>query len=261
MADSADDLLGGYATSTLTKEEQKQLFAAALENQELFDRLVDEDALREAFDDSNTRASVLSALKESPRRSFLWSLVSLQAGAVAAVMLTAGLGVIVYRQYNSLPAPSEPQSGAVAVSTPPTPGSRQAGVVPSRLETWLESAPAAASDSVFRPVFSATPSDVSPKGVTKSRADVLTGTVFVADRAGQMAIFTVSDSGGIERVSDWQPVDVGDSQSLPASVPSAVREVRVVIVDRDVTTGTDADVIAALDAGRGAVYALQLPPD
>ena len=32
-------LLGGYATGTLTAEEQQALFAAALEDQELFDAL------------------------------------------------------------------------------------------------------------------------------------------------------------------------------------------------------------------------------
>ena len=35
-------LLGGYATGTLTTEEQQALFAAALEDQELFDSLARE---------------------------------------------------------------------------------------------------------------------------------------------------------------------------------------------------------------------------
>ena len=41
-------LLGGYATGTLTPEEQQALFSAALEDQELFDALAREQSLRDA---------------------------------------------------------------------------------------------------------------------------------------------------------------------------------------------------------------------
>jgi len=40
--DEVQKLLGGYATGTLTPEEQQALFAAALEDQELFDALAHE---------------------------------------------------------------------------------------------------------------------------------------------------------------------------------------------------------------------------
>ena len=39
-------LLGGYATGTLTPDEQQALFEAALNDQELFDALAGEEALR-----------------------------------------------------------------------------------------------------------------------------------------------------------------------------------------------------------------------
>ena len=44
-------LLGGYATDTLSEAERRALFEAALEDQELFDALAKEQALREVFED------------------------------------------------------------------------------------------------------------------------------------------------------------------------------------------------------------------
>ena len=45
--EEARKLLGGYATGTLTEAEQAALFAMALEDQELFDELSREQALRD----------------------------------------------------------------------------------------------------------------------------------------------------------------------------------------------------------------------
>ena len=55
-------LLGGYATGTLTPEEQQALFAAALDDQELFDALAREQSLRDLLRDPAAKARVLSAL-------------------------------------------------------------------------------------------------------------------------------------------------------------------------------------------------------
>src|ERR1019366_6497011 len=55
-------LLGGYATGTLTAEERQALFAAALEDQELFDALAREQSLRDLLRDPAARAQLLAAL-------------------------------------------------------------------------------------------------------------------------------------------------------------------------------------------------------
>jgi len=55
-------LLGGYATGTLTPEEQEALFAAALDDQELFDALAREQSLRDLLRDPAAKAQVLAAL-------------------------------------------------------------------------------------------------------------------------------------------------------------------------------------------------------
>src|SRR5262245_55381915 len=55
-------LLGGYATDTLTDREQQLLSTAALHNQELFNALADEQALREFLADPASRRQLLRAL-------------------------------------------------------------------------------------------------------------------------------------------------------------------------------------------------------
>lgn len=66
--DDIQKLLGGYATGTLTPEEQEALFAAALDDQELFDELAREQALRDLLRDPAAKAQVLAALDEVPPR-------------------------------------------------------------------------------------------------------------------------------------------------------------------------------------------------
>ena len=57
-------LLGGYATGTLTAAERDLLFAAALEDQTLFDTLANEEALRALLDDPAVRGELLATLDE-----------------------------------------------------------------------------------------------------------------------------------------------------------------------------------------------------
>jgi hypothetical protein len=86
-------LLGGYATGTLTPEEQQALFEAALHDQELFDALAKEQPLRDLLRDPAARAHVLAAIEEQPRpwwkRAHRWVL----AGAAAAACLAVAAGV------------------------------------------------------------------------------------------------------------------------------------------------------------------------
>src|SRR5664279_5602051 len=57
-------LLGGYASGTLSAEEKRVLFAAALEDQALFDELGDEQSLKDVFDDPESRGYLREALEE-----------------------------------------------------------------------------------------------------------------------------------------------------------------------------------------------------
>jgi hypothetical protein len=85
-------LLGGYATGTLTAQEQEALFAAALEDQELFDALAKEQALRDLLRDPAARAHVLASLDERRLpwwRAHRWTL----AGATVACCLAMVVGI------------------------------------------------------------------------------------------------------------------------------------------------------------------------
>ncbi len=96
-----EKLLGGYATGTLTDQERRALFDAALADQALFDALAGEEALREVLDDPRCRRQIEQALREQPaglleraagmiRRPRAWAL----AGTLAA---TAAIAFVVVR--------------------------------------------------------------------------------------------------------------------------------------------------------------------
>ncbi len=90
-------LAGGYAAGILTPEERRALFQAALEDQELFNELAREQALKELLDDPAVRRRLLAAIESSPsrwawlaamlRRPAVWS----AAGALAMAVLAAAL--------------------------------------------------------------------------------------------------------------------------------------------------------------------------
>lgn len=73
MTDDVRNLLGGYATGTLTEDEKRVLFEAALHDDTVFAALADEQALKELLDDSAVRAQLLQAA-EDPRFSVMGSL-------------------------------------------------------------------------------------------------------------------------------------------------------------------------------------------
>ncbi|MCW5981691.1 MAG: hypothetical protein KIT09_26640 [Bryobacteraceae bacterium] len=98
--DQAKELLGGYATGTLTEAERKALFEAALSDQSLFDALAEEDALRLALEDRSYRIELASMLE--PKRSPWWRRPAnlAWAGSMAAV---AVVGIVAYQAYQPLP--------------------------------------------------------------------------------------------------------------------------------------------------------------
>jgi len=65
MSKSWEQILGGYASDTLTEEEKRQLFEAALHDQTLFDTLADEEALKALLADPSARQQILASLQAS----------------------------------------------------------------------------------------------------------------------------------------------------------------------------------------------------
>ena len=100
-------LLGGYAAGNLTPEEEQALFAAALEDQELFDSLAREQSLRDVLRDPGARAELLAAL-DRPATGLaafrLWLLRPMVARlATCGVAMIALVGV--WRTFRT-PAPT-----------------------------------------------------------------------------------------------------------------------------------------------------------
>lgn len=89
-------LVSGYATNSLTDTERKALFEAALDDQELFDILQREQAVKDVLDDPVSRRQVREALEVNPLPAtpswwVRWSTWGFATAALAAVL---GVAVI-----------------------------------------------------------------------------------------------------------------------------------------------------------------------
>jgi hypothetical protein len=124
-------LLGGYATDSLTEGERAALFEAALDDQELFDALQNEDALRELLADPVTRAQIQQTLERGGRGpSWVprgWLMGGFGLAAAAAIVIA----VFVW--------PRQPQQQTVARQIVNAP--RQ--MAENRVEPKIEASPAA----------------------------------------------------------------------------------------------------------------------
>ena len=145
-------LLGGYATGTLTPEEQRTLFEAALEDQELFDALAREQSLRDLLRDPAAKAQLLAALDDEPitwrQRAARWMWG--HAVGLAAVACFVTVGGYVARQAHFTPprvvlVATEPTTVEVSGSQPP------AEPAPPRRTFDLESAKKAAAPTPEMP--------------------------------------------------------------------------------------------------------------
>jgi len=109
MPDDIRDLLGRYAAGSLTADEQKRLFDAALDDQDLFEQLAREQDLKLLLDAPGARDRIIRAL-EPPKRRVPWIL------ALAPVAILSALLVLFLMH----PTP-KPQQIAVVVKPPAPP--------------------------------------------------------------------------------------------------------------------------------------------
>ncbi|MEI9976347.1 MAG: carboxypeptidase-like regulatory domain-containing protein [Ignavibacteriota bacterium] len=232
--DDIQKLLGGYATGTLTPDEQRALYEAALTDQELFDALAREEALREVLSDPASRAQLLAAIDDVPEAWYRrwWRPM--------VVMGTAALLIVALAIYTRPPQGTQlakvelpkfrPPSAAPAVPLlPPPPELRQAQ--PKLKELRIPLPPPKAVPPPPLPVIAAAP---APPPVTLDglapRFDVGAN----APRAQAPAVgarllpqSTVELSG---RVTD----------ASGATVPAAQVEVKSLATGEKVKTSTDA---------------------
>ncbi|HXC17697.1 MAG TPA: hypothetical protein VNV60_09675 [Holophagaceae bacterium] len=113
----AEQLLGGYATGTLSDEERKVLFAAALEDQTLFDALADEEALRDLLADAGTRMRLLALLEEPARKPAVpfWRRPA-SLGLAASILAAVGVGLVL--RHGPAPEASDVHAPALSEEQP-----------------------------------------------------------------------------------------------------------------------------------------------
>ncbi|MGA2743018.1 MAG: hypothetical protein ABSG65_36980 [Bryobacteraceae bacterium] len=160
--DEIQKLLGGYASDTLSEAERRVLFEAALEDQELFDGLAKEQALRDVLQDSSARRQLLAAL--GPARVPFWWLRKPAVLAMASGLALLIFATLLVRQTRHAPHREAMVADAITPEPPvtipppaPTPRkaaeSRAVGRNPTRLapSPIARSAPAPAPSPPFVP--------------------------------------------------------------------------------------------------------------
>jgi hypothetical protein len=89
-----EKLLGGHAAGTLTAVEREALFAAALQDQQLFEALAREEPLRELLQDPAARGQLLATLAEAPEP---WYYRRVHPALIFAATAVIVLGVVVIK--------------------------------------------------------------------------------------------------------------------------------------------------------------------
>src|SRR5713101_1489408 len=128
-----EKLLGGFAADTLTPEEKQTLYTAALKDQQLFNALADEQALKELLSDPDVRRRLVASLEQKSASGADDSLSWLDwfrrpaglafAGGLAAAALAVVLGVRIYqdslRQAAQSVATEDAKSASLPAPIPP----------------------------------------------------------------------------------------------------------------------------------------------
>ncbi len=247
MATDPRSLVGGHATGSLSADERRELYRAALEDQALFDTLADEEALRELVEDPAMRQRLRAAVAgdEPARRGFAWFLASDWLPAAAALLLAAALVPLAARLFEQRgPAGG---TGIVRVAEPDPDAA-----APASAAEWAASVDRPLTDEGRLAVAAAAPKDFEPLGT--SRRSVLR---LRPDRAGRVMAVGIDARGDVEKLyppgdAEWEDVeaDVPITIALPESASRFV-EFRLVIVARGADVG---DLPARLGQGTAVVY-------
>lgn len=146
--DDIQKLLGGYATDTLSEAERRALFEAALEDQELFDTLAKEQALREMLQDASARQQLIAALgpvhELFAARVWRWlrqPAALAMAGGLAVLLIVGGLTL---RWIKPAARPAAIVADAVAPQGEASPPASQTTVAPGPARRKMFHPPAAA---------------------------------------------------------------------------------------------------------------------
>jgi hypothetical protein len=124
MREESKRLLAGYATGSLSDAERKALFDAALEDQDVFDELAREQALKELIDLPGAKPRLIAALGPERRKSTgaraVWAMAAMIAIGIGAA------GVKYLHDHRTEPAPVQ-----IAALPTPVPAAVPAPVLPA----------------------------------------------------------------------------------------------------------------------------------
>lgn len=153
MNHELEKLLGGFAADTLTPEEKQRLYAAALQDQQLFNALADEQALKELLANPAVRHRLLQALNKTRAAGGSWSWLEwfsrpaglAWAGGLAAAALAVVLGTRIYqdslKQAARLVATEDAKPAPPSTSATPPPQSESALMKEAELKAKKHLAP------------------------------------------------------------------------------------------------------------------------
>jgi hypothetical protein len=240
-------LLGGYVTSSLNKTEENRLMQAALENQDLFDELLDLEQLRGALEDPRLRAQIKNELRarvnshplgliERLRRLLFRPYVvpAVSLGAVALLLLLVRQGFVERDSLIAQVTLSPPGSAMLRAAslTPATEGEEQ------RLtDARKQPPPAAASGSLMLDRSGSRPSyRVGDRMRIGFRLKGPAAAVLIEERSGGSSVRLFPNRfQESPQVSAGQPITVpppgqGD---LEVEAPPGARTLRLLIFPPD----------------------------
>jgi type IV secretory pathway VirB10-like protein len=204
--DEARKLLGGYATGSLTEAERRVLFEAALEDQELFDELAGEQALKEVLDEPGARQRLLRSLEEKPaletprRRAWLWVVATAAAASVV-------VAVVVFQR-----TPPPPQEIAQVMKSPEPSAAPLPPPVPTPPPVQRKVAPVAPPPAAPEPLKAEAENKLADQ-LQEANKPQSAGAVreFAAARALAAFAFnyTINDVIGADRVMEIVPAAAG----------------------------------------------------
>ncbi len=151
-----EKLLGGFSADTLTPEEKQALYTVALQDQQLFNALADEQALKELLSDPDVRLRLLASLKQKSASGADGSLSWLDwfrrpaglaiAGGLATAALAVVLGIRIYqdslRQAAQSIATEDAKPTSQPAPMPPAPQPAKTQAVEPQAKTKENVAPA-----------------------------------------------------------------------------------------------------------------------
>jgi hypothetical protein len=204
--DDIKDLIGRYATGSLSAEEQKRLFDAALDDQDLFNEIAQEQDIKQLLAEPGARDRLIHALQPPPRRT-AWIF-----GVSATAALTAVIAIVLMR-----PAPKTQQ--VAIVKNPPVSAETAPSVPPAEAATTVTAPAPKPPDST--PLADKRRAGPQPSAVAQSSGVPQPVKQKTADEPAREASKDVDSVEKREKKSENKVEDRKETDQVAAAAPVA----------------------------------------